>query len=99
MGFVASSSVPDADYLLERAVSEAKAAQQARDCRAAEAHHRLASSYLDLVFSRHGSDVIAIARRQASHRKERQEALKIPFQMLGPISNGASFTDLMIRLP
>lgn len=60
MGLSPKYDVADSDYLLARAATEARMADEAAVCGAAEIHHKLASAYLDRVFSVSPS---SIARR------------------------------------
>jgi hypothetical protein len=50
VGLSPKHDVADSDYLLARAASEARMADEASVCGAAEIHHKLASAYLDRVF-------------------------------------------------
>lgn len=99
MGFVASTLIEDADYLLKRAASEAEAAEGARDQRAAEAHHRLASKYLDLLFGPEPRNAPRVGTKQSRHLADREEALKTPLRMLQPVAGAADYTDLLVRMP
>ncbi|HEX8446035.1 MAG TPA: hypothetical protein VF649_05410 [Sphingomonas sp.] len=55
MGFSPHHPVPDSEYLLARAEAEVALAMEARTEQAAEAHHRLASVYLDKLFGQPGA--------------------------------------------
>jgi hypothetical protein len=53
VAFSPKRAIPDADYLLQRAVTEADWARQAQSKTCAEIHHQLASCYLDRAFGEH----------------------------------------------
>jgi hypothetical protein len=98
MSFSPSHPVQDADYLLSRAAAEAEAAESAPQPESAEAHHRLASLYLDQLFG--PSDSVpphAVPRRIRA--SERSEVVEAPFRMMKPVGDASDFTDLLIRLP
>lgn len=98
MGFAASRAVKDADYLLHRAAAEAEAAELAGSQRSAEAHHSLASAYLDLVFGAQEARAAAAQAAAEDARRESRQALSAPFKMLKPVDGTSGFTDLLIRL-
>jgi hypothetical protein len=99
MSVAPSRPVADSDYLLLRAEAEAKAAEMARSDASAEAHHRLASGYLDVLF---GTDGAAMPPRSAlaGHQESsaRRDALLSPFMLLEPVGSASDFDDLLTRL-
>jgi len=56
MGFFPKGEVPDSDYLLGRAEMESRIADATGSQSAADAHHALASAYLDRLFSEQPGD-------------------------------------------
>ena len=98
MSFSPSQPIADADYLLGRASAEADAAASADQPVSAEAHHRLASLYLDRLFGASGQ----APQPQSSRRlaaPERKTLATAPFRLLKPVGDPADFTDLLVRLP
>lgn len=73
MGFYPSRPIRDAEYLLQRAEAEARLASEARDERAEEAHHVLASAYLDRLFS--DEEVGRSNADEAARHHETEEAI------------------------
>ena len=98
MSFSPSRPVEDADYLLSRAAAEAEAAERAAQAGSAEAHHRLASLYLDRLFGPAANDQVRELDKGRPVREPRRAAA-IPFRMLKPVGDPADFTDLLVRLP
>ena len=95
MSFSPSHPVEDADYLLSRATAEAEAAERAAQPSSAEAHHQLASLYLDQLFGDPADSTPP--RRLAAPEKKAVAAAAL--QMLKPVGDASDFTDLLIKLP
>jgi hypothetical protein len=98
MSFAPMHDVADADYLLCRATAESEAAEAAAACLSRQAHQRLASHYLDLLF---GDPKPAPPRGplgQVNALRQRREVLKEPFKMLRPVGRASDYGDLLVRL-
>jgi hypothetical protein len=96
MSLTPSRGITDADYFLLRVQSEAKAADRARSAQSAEAHHRLASGYLDLLFGV-GSSTRGPGATLGARVK--REALLTPFKMLPPVGSSSDYSAYLEQLP
>jgi hypothetical protein len=97
MAFSPSTAIPDADFLLARASAEADAAESAGHPLSAEAHHRLASLYLDRIFGAQAAPRPSAAPR-AQPEAERRKIVSAALRRLQPPADISSFTDLLVRL-
>jgi hypothetical protein len=98
MSFAPIHNVADADYLLGRATAESEAVEVAADCFSRQAHQRLASHYLDLLFGGRGKAAHQPPRRSLDALSHRREALEAPFRMLKPVGGASDYGDLLVRL-
>jgi len=73
MGFFPKRSIPGFEYLLARAEAEAQLAERAVDQQAADAHHKLADSYLGQLFGDDAAQLTAFDR--AKVRPENRQAM------------------------
>jgi hypothetical protein len=97
MAFSPSTTVPDADFLLARASAEADAAESARHPLSADAHHRLASLYLDRIFGNAAAPRPSVAPR-AQPETECRKIVSAALRRLKPAADISSFTDLLVRI-
>jgi hypothetical protein len=99
MSIAPLGGVTDAEYLLQRVEAEARAADQASSEAAAEAHHKLASGYLGLLFDKSSAtksrQVIASAQQTSA---DNQEALARAFTTFKPVGEPSDFADLLLRV-
>jgi hypothetical protein len=98
MSFAPMRDVADADYLLCRATAESEAAERAAACSSRQAHQRLASHYLDLLFGLREPAPTRPPLRPADALRQRRDVLKVPFKMLRPVGRASDFGDLLVRL-
>jgi hypothetical protein len=77
VGFFPKHSVPGSAYLLARAEAEARLAEGAADEHAAEAHHKLADSYLGQLFGDEPPTLSPVRRTNA--RPENRQAMLAVF--------------------
>jgi hypothetical protein len=98
MAFSPSTTIPDADFLLARASAEADAAEYADHPLSADAHHRLASLYLDRVFGDGAAPRPSMAP-PARGQAESKRIVSAALQQLKPAADISDFTDLLVRLP
>ena len=94
--FFPRQQVADADYLLQRAEEEARLAGRIPGDPAVEAHHRLASAYLDRLFGGEAPPSSARARSVA----ERLDTWREAFQPLAARleQDATALTDEMAGL-
>ena len=97
MGFAPSKTVADAEYLLLRAAAEAEAAEVAANAASAEAHHKLASIYLDRILGEQAR-LQAPARKAVTSTAAKKEIVAAAFRMLQPVTGGSDYSDLLTRL-
>jgi hypothetical protein len=99
MSFAPLGGVADADYLLQRVEAEAKAADQASSEAVAEAHHKLASGYLGLLFDTPSTgkvrQTIAPNRRRSAENRTAMASLFAAFE---PVGEASDFTDLLLKI-
>jgi hypothetical protein len=103
MAFFPKRSVPETEYLLERAAKEASLADQAAGTPGAEIHQKLASSYLERLFGDQPSDGSPLPRRGLA--PEKRKALLAVFsrysQILAeqlPPQTGTDLAELLGQL-
>jgi hypothetical protein len=96
LGFTPSKPVRDSGYLLRRAEAEAEAAERATSAASAEAHHRLASAYLDRIFGDEAGSEQAMARARMAGPTKKEP--RQPLILLRPVDDISDFTDLLVRL-
>lgn len=96
MSFYPRQPVADADYLLRRAEAEATLAETAQVKEAEEAHHALASLYLERLFGR------AVAPSEDETPQDPQPALLLALRSAltrePPSLRGAPIADLVLEL-
>lgn len=100
MGFYPSRPIRDAEYLLQRAEAEARLASEARNERAEEAHHVLASAYLDRLFSDE-EQARANVEEAARHQETEQaivSALTSAFTVYAPLPRDDDIAHLLEEL-
>ena len=102
MGFFPKGNVPDSDYLLGRAEVESRIAEAAAQQSVANAHHALASAYLDKLFCEDPQGG-TLDQRMRTGRENRLALLSIfsqlPVQPPSPANQtGDEFEDLLRRL-
>jgi hypothetical protein len=73
MGFFPKRSIPGFEYLLARAEAETELAERAVDQHAADAHHKLADSYLGQLFGDDAGQMTPFDRTKA--RPENRKAM------------------------
>lgn len=91
------STVPDCDYLLDRANAEIAAADRSPHARARDVHRRLAGLYLDRVFG----DRVENGPALRPSPRERRRVLASPFKLLQPVDDPEpvrSFSDMLRAL-
>jgi hypothetical protein len=76
MGFFPKRNVPGSHYLLARVEAEVQLAERAVDQHAADAHHKLADSYLGQLFGDEPS-ILSAGRRALARPENRQALLEI----------------------
>lgn len=100
MGFFPKGQVPDSDYLLGRAEMESRIAEAAGPQSAADAHHALASAYLDKLFSDEPQDG-TLDQRMRIGRENRLALLSVfahmPVQPPIPANQTADQFDALLR--
>lgn len=100
MGFYPKRSVPDADYLLRRAETEARLADRAKDEVAADAHHTIANTYLGRLFGDPGNETgkTPLSGPSFDSRTATMLAIRNAFRSERDTKAETPFSDIFSRL-